>query len=160
MCYVFIWRMGSPSVARPWEDNQQKPWPSQSPLWKIRHMGVKGKRSGLWAPLPLCWSTNLGELWTTWQTPVKLKFSEYNHSCGMLKVRGAPYVQGTLERGGMRLYLVSHLAGGMCGGILKPQILGQDVHVGRKDCKDFQLSRLRFQLNQYVPRGSINAVCW
>lgn len=68
-------------------------------------------------------------------------------------------MQGTLERGGMRLYLVSHLAGGMCGGILKPQILGQDVHVGRKDCKDFQLSLLRFQLNQYVPCGSINAVC-
>lgn len=115
MCYVFIWWMGSPSVARPWEDNDQKPRPSQGPLWKIRLMGVKVKRSELRASLPLCWS---GQIWESSGLHDRLKSNLSSQNIiiavGYWK-EGAPYVYGTLERGGMRLYLVSHLAGGWRG---------------------------------------------
>lgn len=139
MCYVFIWWMGSPSVARPWEDNHQKPRPSQGPLWKIRLMGVKGKRSGLWAPLPLCWS---GQIWESSGLHDRLH-SNLNSQNIIIAVgywkEGAPYVQGTLERGGMRLYLVSHLAVGWGG--LETSHTGPKLKATRCPCRKKGLQR-------------------
>lgn len=85
------------------------------------------------------------------QTLVLTAYSELWDAVG----KEAPYAQGTPERGGMRLYLVSHLAGGRSNP--GPQPTATRWPRGKTGSQRFPA--LCFQLNQYVPHGSINAVC-
>lgn len=82
------------------------------------------------------------------------------------EAREAHMSKGTLERGGMRIYLVSHLAKGSeeaenshtGPSPARWPAYRDKMWEGRKDGKDLLASGSVFQLNQYGPCGSISAV--
>lgn len=175
-------------MAGPWEDSHQTSHdPRGVQRGKSGSLGVRGKRvtrgfgwvggrggEGLRAPTSSrLVGTNLGELGAS-MTGLESKFGSQNiirTHCVCVCVEGveAHTRKGTLERGGMRIYLASHLARGrrrLRILTLAPRSLarwlaglwGQDVGRWdrRTDGKDLHASGSVSKLNQYGPCGSIS----